>query len=778
MFFPNHPILLSFCLASGWVVVAAAGDAGMSGEGIYAKHCAGCHGDKGQGVPDEYDEPLHGVRSLASLTRYIDRYMPEEDPDLVSTEESQRVAEYIMGAFYSQDARAAGEPAQKRAFARLTNRQFRESVADLIGSFGETPGPGDGSGLKAKYFQSDGMNKKAKLAFEREDRKLDFDFEADSPGEGINAEQFSIAWDGSLLPVATGWHEFRISTPNGARLYLNGERQNGDGNKRDDSGGKHQTAFIDSWVSSGDEVRTVTARMYLLGGRSYPFRLDYFKFKEKRGMVRLEWRQPRGEWQVLGAPFVSPAPAAHVTVVGTAFPPDDASEGYERGTGVSKDWYEAITAAAIDASNQVVARLPQISRVKEDDPERVPRLKDFVADLAGRAFRRPLDAELRGKYVDAVFTDGIEPEQAVKRAVILILQSPRFLYPEIGGTKDDFTVATRLALGTWDSLPDKELREAAAAGRLKTAEQVAEQSRRMMSDPRAKAKLAGFFANWLKLDVETDLQKEAALFPGFDQALVADMRRSLELFVERVVWSDGSDYRELMEADYLLFNERLAEFYGAALPDGEGFREVKLDPARRAGVVTHPYLLARLAHHKETSPILRGVFITRNVLGGILKPPPEAIAFQDGHFDSAQTTREKVVKMTSNTSCMTCHETINPLGFSLEHFDAVGRFRLTDNSRPIDPESDFENFDGGTVRLRGPRDLATQAVGSISARRGFVRQVFQAVIKQNPRAYGPGTLLRLEKKFTASGYHIRKLLVEINTLAALEGILQPDPSDS
>ncbi len=767
-----HFTRLVFLLTVG---TAAAQEPAMNGEAIYRKHCAECHGDNGQGVPDEYEDPLHGDRSLTSLTRYIDRYMPEEDPDLLSTEESKQVAEYIMGAFYSQQARAQTEPPQKRAFARLTNRQFRESVADLIGSFGDTIPPGQGTGLKARYYQSDGMDKKAKLAFEREDTQLDFNFESNSPGDGITPDQFSIAWDGSLLAPATGWYEFRISTPNGARLYLNGELRNGDSNSRDDSGGRRQPAFIDAWVSSGDEVRQTAARMFLLGGRSYPIRFDYFKFKETRGIVRLEWKQPRGQWQVLAAPFISPAPAAHVAVVSTTFPPDDASEGYERGTGVSKDWHEAITAAAIDASNQVVARLPRLSRAKKDEPNRLDKMKNFVADLASRAFRRPLDAVMRRRYVDSVFTPGIEPEQAVKRAVILILQSPRFLYPEFAGKPDAHTVATRLALGAWDSLPDKPLREAAAAGKLNTEQEVAEQSRRMMADPRAKAKLAGFFERWLKLDVEADLQKDAARFPGFDEALVADLRRSLELFVENVVWSDTSDYRKLMEADYLLFNARLAKFYNTPLPDGEGFREVKLDSAQRAGVVTHPYLLARLAHHHETSPILRGVFITRNVLGGILKPPPEAIAFLDGHFEKEMTTREKVVQMTKNTSCMTCHETINPLGFSLEHFDAVGRFRLTDNSLPVNPESDFENFDGGTVRLRGPRDLATQAVDSVSARRGFVRQMFQAIIKQNPRAYGPGTLLKLEKKFTASGYHIRNLLVEINTLAALEGVIPSDP---
>lgn len=764
-----------------WVFLATAPAAAVwaeDGQALYAKHCAECHGTNGEGVPDEYEDPLRGGRPLASLARYIDRYMPEEDPEVLNAEQSMQVAEYIQGAFYSKDDGVPENGVQKKAFARLTNRQFQESVADLIGSFGTTTPPGEGRGLKGQYYQSDGMNKKAKLAFEREDGRIDFEFAEKSPGDGITADQFSVGWSGSLLPPATGWYEFRVSTPNGARLYLNGTSGHGDGNHRDDSGGKVEQAFIDDWVSSGAEVRQATGRIFLLGGRAYPLRFDYFKFMEARGMVRLEWKPPLGEWQVLSAPFLSPQWATEVLVVNTAFPPDDASEGYERGTGVSMDWLQAVTAASIQVADEVVSKLSAISGVKDDDLERVKRLKEFIAQLASRAFRRPLDEELRKRYVDAVFTDGIAPEQAVKRAVILILQSPRFLYPEHGKQRDDFTVAARLALGAWDSLPDQPLIDAAQAGKLRTREEIAHHSERMMADARAKAKLAVFFERWLKLDVDVDLQKDAALYPGFDPTIVADLRRSLQLFVEQVVWSDASDYRVLMEADYLLFNERLARFYGTPVPEGGGFQKVVLDAGHRTGVVTHPYLLARLAHHKETSPILRGVFITRNVLGGILKPPPEAIAFQDGHFDAAMTTREKVVQMTRNNSCMTCHETINPLGFSLEHFDAVGRFRLSDNQKPINPESDFESFDGGTIRLRGPRDLSHQAITTPSARRGFVRQVFEGVVKQNPRAYGPGTLARLEKHFTHSGYHIRKLLVEIHTLAALEAVTPIDPSES
>jgi hypothetical protein len=744
------------------------------GEAIYAEHCASCHGKHGEGNPDEVDEPLQGERSLASLARYIDRKMPEDKPEILNAEESQRVAEFIYGAFYSAEARAKNTPPPKPAFARLTNRQFRESVADLLGSFGQATQPGEGRGLKAQYFDSDGMNKKARKALEREDRELAFDFGEGPPAEGMKADQYSISWDGSLLAPATGWYEFKLVTPNGARLYLNGDQQEGDGNFRDDSGAKRQPALIDAWVSSGAEVREPKARVFLLGGRSYPFRLDYFKYQDKRGMVRLEWKAPRGAWEVLRAPYLSPSRAVRVAVVSTDFPADDASEGYERGTGISKDWYEATTTAAIEVANQVLSRLPFLSKAKDDDPERPAKLKNFIATFAERAFRRPLTDEMRQIYVERSFADGVAPEQAVKRAVILILKSPRFLYPELGKEKDDYTVASRLALGAWDSLPDQALLDAAKAGQLRTPEQVKAQAQRMIADPRAKAKANEFFQRWLKLDADGDLRKDEKEYPGFDAALVADLRRSLELFVEQTVWSEKSDYRELIQADYLLFNDRLAKFYGVPMPEGGGFQPVKFDPAQRAGVLTHPYLLARLAHPDSTSPIHRGVFVTRNLLGGILKPPPEAIAFENHKFDPKMTMREKVAEMTRNANCMTCHETINPLGFTLENFDAVGRYRTTEGERPINPEADYHTLEGETLRLKGPRDLANHAVESAGARRGFIRQLFQYELKQNPAVFGHDAVTKLDTAFTASGHHIRNLLVEINALAARHGIASPD----
>jgi len=155
-----------------------------TGAQIYQRLCAKCHGEKGEGVADKYDDPLYGERSLASLAKYINRSMPDEAPEKCSVEESKRVAEFIYHAFYSAEARVRNNP-PKREPARLTNRQFCESVADLIGSFRPPTPPAEGEGLRGEYYESKGMNKKQKRAFERVDKMMDFDFGEESPGEGI-----------------------------------------------------------------------------------------------------------------------------------------------------------------------------------------------------------------------------------------------------------------------------------------------------------------------------------------------------------------------------------------------------------------------------------------------------------------------------------------------------------------------------------------------------------------------------------------------------------------
>ncbi len=736
------------------------------GARIYRTQCASCHGRAGEGVADRYDEALYGNRSVESLAGLIERTMPEEDPDRCVGDDAQAVAAYIHEAFYSPEARARNNPPRVE-LARLTIHQYRESVTDLIAGFKEVRQASTPGGLRAEYFQSEGMNKKKASVLKRTDPRIDFDFGDGSPADGITADQFSIAWAGSVLAPATGAYQFRVRTPNGARLYVNTDMAAGDSNRRDDSDAKRQTATVDLWVSSGGEPREGTAEVFLLGGRSYPLRLDYFKFKEAAASVRLEWKPPHGVWQVIPPEFLSPENSSSLPVIGTTFPPDDASFGYERGTAVSRAWHEATTKGAVAAAAYVEGHLGTLADAGEGATNRLERLHAFAVEFAGRAFRRPLTPELRAALIDPQFTPGTAPEVAIRRAVLVVLTSPRFLYPDLHPDADPHSIAGRLALALWDSLPDAALREAADRGELADPDTVRTHARRLVADPRARAKLRRFFDHWLALEEGEDVSKDAKAYPDFDEQVLADFRHSLERFVEEVVWSGSSDYRQLLLADHLYLNPRLARFFGKEAPEGDDFVPVRFDPAERAGILTHPYLLSALSYHRSTSPIHRGVFLTRNVLGRFLKPPPMAIEFMDDRFDPSLTMREKVSELTGKPACMSCHATINPLGFSLEHYDAVGRYRTEDNAKPVDAEADYLTEDGRMIRLRGPRDLAEHAATSVEARRGFVRQLFQQTLKQAPAAYGSDTLERLDTAFVADGHHIRNLLVEIALTASL-----------
>jgi hypothetical protein len=245
----------------------------------------------------------------------------------------------------------------------------------------------------------------------------------------------------------------------------------------------------------------------------------------------------------------------------------------------------------------------------------------------------------------------------------------------------------------------------------------------------------------------------------------SDLRTSLRLFLDEIMWSERSDYRELLLGPHLWLNQRLARYYGATT-DNEGFQKVTLTTGEYAGVLTHPYLLSAMAYSRTSSPIHRGVFLCRNILGVNLKNPSVAASFEDAKFDPSLTMREKVTSLTKNTNCAGCHALINPLGFTLENFDSVGRWRTTDQNKPIDPIVDYESEEGGTSHFKGPRDVAQHAVSSAFAHDAFIRHLFHHLVKQPPVAFGPSTTESLRKSFQESGFNIKQLVASIAKLKA------------
>ena len=739
-----------------------------AGEVVYRDDCMRCHGPVGQGVAGKADEPLVGEKSIASLAKYIAREMPENDPGTLSLADATASAEYIHKAFYSAEARARNHP-PRIELAHLTVRQYRESIADLLGSLRNATSATESGGLAGVYRERPERDPKKpdqnrpEVTFKQQvDPVIDFDFKDKPPEKGTYAAQFSINWSGSVLVPDTGEYEFRITSPNGVRLYVNMPE-----------GGSEKNALIDLWVSSA-MTRTASAPIFLLGGRSYPLKIEFFKFKDKTAALKLEWRPPGGAWSVVPRANLAPKFSSPVSVISVPLPPDDGSIGYERGASVSREWTEAVAKGALQVSAMIGPNLFGLAGTKADAPDRGEKLKAFSFRFAQMAYRRPLTDEQKADL--SKIYEAAAPEVAAKRAFIFTLSNPAFLYPGIG-PQDDYAVASRLALTLWDSVPDVVLLKAAAAGQLKTEAQVRQHAQRMMKDPRAKAKLRDFLHHWLHVEEGAEVAKDQKEYPGFDQGVVMDLRTSLDLFAESIVWSEQSDYRQLLLSDTILMNDRLAKFYGQKVEAGDGFQPVKMDADQRAGVLTHPFVLATFSYTKSSSPIHRGVFVTRNILGRMLKPPPMAIAFMDDKFDPSLTMREKVAELTSKPACMSCHVTINPLGFSFERFDAVGRVRATDNKKPVNPVSDYATSDGSVIKLTGARDVAIHAAESLAGQTGFVRNLFQELVKQPPAAYSPELLGQLTEKFRADKFHVRNLAVEVAVVAALRPTVTAAPSN-
>ena len=742
------------------------------GAQVYAMRCASCHGATGEGS-DEYPHALAGDRTKPQLASFIARTMPKNAKDKCPPDEAALVGAYIYDAFYSREAQARLKPARVE-LSRLTVRQYRSAIADLIESF-HSPGRWDEQhGLRGEYFNSRQFQTQARK-LDRIDGTVQFEFgdsipipetpltpeaikkaeaekKADDKKKNTKPQpkfkEFAIRWQGSVLAPESGDYEFIVKTENAVRLWVNDNAR----------------ALIDAGVKSGND-KEYRGTIRLLGGRVYPLRLEFTKANEPTASIALWWKPPGRAAEPVPARYLTPARFPESYVVAAAFPPDDRSTGYERGTSISKAWDQATTEAAIEIAGEVAANWRQLAGQRGDGDD--PAARAFCRRFAERAFRRPLTEEQKKLFIDRQFDAVRDPDGAVKRVVLLVLKSPRFLYRELGGD-DAHAVASRLSFTLWDTEPDTELTRAAASGQLATRAQAARQAERMMADVRARAKLREFFRQWLKVDQTPELAKDRKQFPDFDEAVASDLRTSLDLFLDDVIWSPASDWRQLLLADYLFLNGRLARLYGASLPADAPFLKVGLEPGLRAGILTHPYLMAYFAYPAASSPIHRGVFLSRNVLGVALRPPPEAFVPLPAELHPELSTRERVLLQTKPQACQSCHSIINPLGFTLEQFDALGRYREQDQGKRIDASGAYVTRGGAVVKFSGVRDLAVYLAASDEAQAAFVERLFQYMVKQPIRAFGPRRLEELREFFAKNDFNVRKLVIEIATVAALK----------
>ena len=356
--------------------------------------------------------------------------------------------------------------------------------------------------------------------------------------------------------------------------------------------------------------------------------------------------------------------------------------------------------------------------------------REILSRLARRAYRRPASADELAVLLDFYrqgraaggFDDGVE--LAIRR----LLVSPEFLYrieadpegaaPGAPYPVADLDLASRLSFFLWSSIPDEELLAAAEAGRLRDPGELERQVRRMVADPRSETLTTNFAAQWLQLrNLETTVRPGDPFSVAFDESLRQSMLRETRLFVDSVVRDDRSVV-DLLTAGYTFLDERLAEHYGIAGVTGSRFRRVDLpaDSPRR-GILGHGSVLTLTSHAIRTSPVLRGKWILDNLLGTPPPdPPPNIPALNDQRTQARRpTVRARLEAHRANPACSACHAMIDPTGFALENFDAIGRWRVVDESfNPIDPSGvlpDGRAFDGVAemrdTLARDPRQFVT-----------------------------------------------------------------------
>ena len=387
---------------------------------------------------------------------------------------------------------------------------------------------------------------------------------------------------------------------------------------------------------------------------------------------------------------------------------------------VAIDGPYAVTGPGETASrDQIFVCRPEGAVNDDGDEERCART--ILSTLARRAFRRPVTDHDVQALLPFYETGRAERgfEAGIQAALERILIDPEFLFrierdpdgvpPGTPYRLSDLELASRLSFFLWSSLPDDELLDVAASGALSEPGVLERQVRRMLADGRAPALVDNFVSQWLTLRRVGGITPDPNLFPLFDENLREAFQRETELFVESQLREDRSVV-ELLSADYTFLNERLAEHYGIPNVRGSRYRRVMLSDERRRGLLGHGSILSVTSYGNRTSPVLRAKWVLENILGTPPSPPPPDVPpLPDaGPAGEARTVRERLAQHRRSPVCANCHAPMDPLGFALENFDALGHWRTTDADLPVDASAVLAD---GITTFEGPAGLRRVLLG-------------------------------------------------------------------
>jgi len=357
---------------------------------------------------------------------------------------------------------------------------------------------------------------------------------------------------------------------------------------------------------------------------------------------------------------------------------------------------------------RLIARLPN-SLDSSSSLDDEAAAKETLSLFAKRAWRRPITDEELQRLME-LFRQSMTSEgmflTAIKQPLKAVMISPHFLFvvesePEGSGVQriTPHQLATRLALLIWSSIPDAMLLEQADRGLLHDDQVLKREVRRMLADPKARGLGENFGLQWLGLRNFGEIRPDPELFPDFDPALAGDMREEAVALLTSV-FRDDAPLSDLIAADYIYVNGRLAAHYGVELSGDAPWQRVSLSDRRRGGVITMASVLTSASYPRRTSPVLRGRWLLEELLGANVPPPPPNVPALEEAADSASTTmtmRQRLEVHRKNPDCASCHDRMDPLGFGLENFDAIGRWRDLDHGSAVDATGKLpsgETFDG------------------------------------------------------------------------------------
>ncbi len=397
--------------------------------------------------------------------------------------------------------------------------------------------------------------------------------------------------------------------------------------------------------------------------------------------------------------------------------------------------------------------------------------RKIIAHLARRAYRRPVTPQEISRLVTLAAlarSRGDSFEEGITVALQAMLVSPHFLFrieqdnraagSETARPLNDHQLASRLSYFLWSSMPDDELSRCADQGLLKRPQVLASQVERMLKDARSRALVENFGGQWLELRRLESVKPDRERFPEFDEYLRMSMRRETEMFFEHIVRQDQS-ILDFVDGNYTFLNERLARFYKIDGVSGTQFRRVDLTGSERGGVLTQASVLTVSSYATRTSPVLRGKWILENFLNAPPPPPPPDVPnLDEAKIGQSASLREQLEQHRKNATCASCHARMDPLGFGLENFNAIGAWRTQDGKFPIDAAGTLP--DGRS--FHGPGELKALLKADRQAfAEGLTDKLLTYALGRGLERYDKPTVRQIASRLAARNYRFSSLVLEI-----------------